>query len=60
MTNTEIGILILLMAVFWLAMSALAIANIYCLRSENKRRKKKSQKTMIDRLFQDELKNDKL
>jgi putative copper export protein len=45
MTNTEIGILMLLMAVFWLAMLAPAIANIYWLRSENKRRKKESQKT---------------
>jgi uncharacterized integral membrane protein len=45
MTNTEIGIIILLMAVFWLIMSAPAIANIYWLRSENKRIKKESQKT---------------
>ncbi len=45
MTNTEIGILILLMAVFWFVMSAPAIANIYWLRSENKRRKKENQKT---------------
>ena len=45
MTNTEIGILMLLMAVFWLVIAAPAIANIYWLRSENKRIKRESQKT---------------
>jgi hypothetical protein len=45
MTNTEIGILMLLIAVFWLVMAAPAIANIYWLRSENKRIKKENQKT---------------
>lgn len=44
MTNIEIGILILLMAIFWLVMAAPAIANIYCFRSENKKIEKERKK----------------
>lgn len=44
MDKIEIGILLLLFAIFWLVMAAPAIADIYWLRSENKRIEKERKK----------------
>lgn len=44
MDKIEIVILLLLIAIFWLVMAAPAIANIYWLKSENKRIEKERKK----------------